>query len=78
MTNNKLTLLNNFINKKDPFNMLQYGESNIYIKEVKLLLESNLITPEKIKKVFNIGYKTDIDDNTALDIYLYIYKKIKI
>ena len=41
-----------FINSIDPYNMLQYGEPDIYIKEAKLLLYEKILTPGKVKDIF--------------------------
>ena len=73
-----INILNQFINNLDPFDMLKYGEDNIYIKEVKLLLNNKIITTGKIKDIFYIGYKEKIPDDMAKDIYFFIAKsKIK-
>lgn len=70
-------ILNEFINNLDPFDMLKYGENNIYIKEVKLLLDINIITTGKIKDIFYIGYKEKLNDDMAKELYFFISKNKK-
>ena len=72
--NSKIQILNNFINEQDPFDMIQYGEYNIYMKEVKLLLEKDLINKGKIKDIFYIGYKKYIPDDIATNILFFLYE----
>tara|TARA_B100000902_G_C26767995_1_gene648953 strand:+ start:110 stop:364 length:255 start_codon:yes stop_codon:yes gene_type:complete len=62
-----------FINSLDPYNMLQYGESEIYIKEAKLLLAEKILTPGKVKDIFFIGYSKYVDDIISHDIYNFVY-----
>tara|TARA_Y100000389_G_C17080252_1_gene326261 strand:+ start:233 stop:487 length:255 start_codon:yes stop_codon:yes gene_type:complete len=62
-----------FINSIDPYNMLQYGESDIYIKEAKLLLDEKILTPGKVKDIFYIGYNEYVDDSIAHNIYNFVY-----
>jgi hypothetical protein len=62
-----------FINLIDPYNMLQYGELDIYIKEAKLLLDEKILTPGKVKDIFYIGYNKYVDDTTSHDIYHFVY-----
>ena len=62
-----------FINSIDPYNMLQYGEPDIYIKEAKLLLYEKILTPGKVKDIFYIGYNKYINDTTSRDIYNFVY-----
>tara|TARA_B100000575_G_C22925399_1_gene536599 strand:- start:198 stop:452 length:255 start_codon:yes stop_codon:yes gene_type:complete len=62
-----------FINSIDPYNMLQYGEPDIYIKEAKLLLDEKILTPGKVKDIFYIGYSEYVDDSTSHNIYNFVY-----
>jgi hypothetical protein len=62
-----------FINSIDPYNMLQFGEPDIYIKEAKLLLDEKILTPGKVKDIFYIGYSEYVDDSTSTDIYHFVY-----
>ena len=72
-----INLLNDYINNLDPFDMLKYGEHNIYMKEVKLLLDIKIITIGKIKDIFCIGYKAIINDDIAKELYFFISKNKK-
>lgn len=57
---NNLTKL---INKLDPFNMMIYNESDIYQKEVKLILQKkNIINNGIIKDIFKITFFEYIND----------------
>tara|TARA_Y100000768_G_scaffold385425_2_gene371524 strand:- start:2747 stop:3001 length:255 start_codon:yes stop_codon:yes gene_type:complete len=62
-----------FINSIDPYNMLQFGEPDIYIKEAKLLLDEKILTPGKVKDIFYIGYSEYINDIISRDIYNFVY-----
>lgn len=68
-------ILLNFLNKIDPFDMIKYGEHNIYMKEVKLILNVNQINSGKIKDIFYIGYKQYISDEKASEILSFLYEK---
>ena len=72
ISNNQI-ILNKYINKVDPFKMVQYGDPYIYIKEVKLILDLKSINTGKIKDIFNIGYKDYINDNNAHNIHSFIF-----
>ena len=72
ISNNQF-ILNEYINKIDPFKMIQYGDPYIYIKEVKLILDLKNINIGKIKDMFYIGYKDYINDESAHDINSFIF-----
>lgn len=66
--------LKDYINKLDPFDMMKYNEDDIYIKEIKLMLKEEYILLNKIKEIFNLTFKNNIDDLDALNIQLFINK----
>ena len=71
LTNNEFILIEH-INKFDPFEMMQFGDPYIYLKEVKLILNTKNITTGKIKDIFQIGYNTIINENSAKEIYSFL------
>lgn len=71
LTNNEFLLIEH-INKSDPFEMMQFEDPYIYLKEVKLILNTKYITTGKIKDIFQIGYNTNINENIAKEIYSFI------
>ena len=76
ISNNQI-ILNEYINKIDPFKMIQYGDPYIYIKEVKLILDLKNINIGKIKDMFYIGYKDYINDEIENNInYFIFYNKL--
>jgi len=72
ISNNQF-VLNEYINKLDPFDMMQFEDPYIYIKEVKLILDIKNINTGKIKDIFNIGYNIYIDDDNAYNINSFIF-----
>ena len=72
ISNNQF-VLNEYINKLDPFDMMQFEDPYIYLKEVKLILDIKNINTGKIKDIFNIGYKNYIDDECAYNINSFIF-----
>ena len=72
ISNNQF-FLNKYINKLDPFDMMQFEDPYIYLKEVKLILDIKNINTGKIKDIFNIGYKIYIDDENAYNINSFIF-----
>ena len=66
--------LKDYINKLDPFDMMKYNEDDIYIKEIKLMLKEEYILPSKIKEIFHLTFKSNIDDLYVLKIQLFINK----
>lgn len=71
LTNNEFILIEH-INKLDPFEMMQFEDPYIYLKEVKLILNTKYIASGKIKDIFKIGYSTIINENSAKEIYSFL------
>ena len=61
--------LTKFINDIDPFNMMIYKEDDIYLKEVKLIVNNILtINNGKIKDIFKIAFFVDLEDTVCSKI----------
>ena len=65
-------ILNEYMNSLDQFDMIQFDDMYVYIKEVKMILDIKNINTGKIKDIFNIGYNNYINDENAFNINSFI------
>ena len=73
----KEILLKQYLNEIDPYNMIQFGDPNIYLKEVKLILREEFITSTKIENIFKLGYRDKLNTEISTNIFYFIIQNVK-